>query len=215
MLGLAGLATASILTSTVPGQYLILARPGTATGAILDMVYRARGGIVGFGGLPGIALAASDDPGFAEAVRAEGAWIGSAFLASEEANIHAHQKQAIVDATEEGTVISRSITGKPARIIRSAWTDFWEHSEHDPLPMPFQSAVAGSVLVSADADQRQDINPGFAGQGIGMIRSVRRRLGGEAIVRAVGVRTWPRETRAGPGGTVKVPGIPGLARSKN
>jgi|TARA_B100001765_G_scaffold214269_1_gene181900 hypothetical protein len=75
VLGLAGLATATILTSTVPGQYLILARPGTATGAILDMVYRARGGIVGFGGLPGIALAASDDPGFAEAVRAEGAWI--------------------------------------------------------------------------------------------------------------------------------------------
>ena len=104
---------------------------------------------------------------------AEGAWIGSAFLASEEANIHAHQKQAIVDATEEGTVISRSITGKPARIIRSAWTDFWERSEHNPLPMPFQSAVAGSVLASADADQRQDINPGFAGQGIGMIKSVR------------------------------------------
>ena len=74
---------------------------------------------------------------------AEGAWIGSAFLASEEADIFDHQKQAIIDATEEGTVISRSITGKPARIIRSVWTDFWERSELDPLPMPFQSGVAG------------------------------------------------------------------------
>jgi len=140
------------------------------TMALIPQVVDAAKGtpVLGAGGIV-------DGRGIAAALMlgAEGAWIGSAFLAAEEANIHAHQKQAIVDATEEGTVISRSITGKPARIIRSAWTDFWERSKHDPLPMPFQSAVAGSVLVSADADQRQDINPGFAGQGIGMIKSVR------------------------------------------
>ena len=73
----------------------------------------------------------------------------------------------------KNTVISKSVTGKPARIIRSAWTDFWERSEFDPLPMPFQSGVAGPVLQSANKDKRQDINPGFAGQGIGMIKSVR------------------------------------------
>ena len=33
---------------------------------------------------------------------AEGVWVGSAFLASEEANIFDFQKQAIVDSTEEG-----------------------------------------------------------------------------------------------------------------
>ena len=52
-------------------------------------------------------------------------------------------------------------------------TDFWERSELDPLPMPFQSGVAGPVLQSANKDKRKDINPGFAGQGIGMIKSVR------------------------------------------
>ena len=140
------------------------------TMALIPQVVDAANGIpvLGAGGI-------SDGRGIAAALMlgAEGVWIGSAFLASEEAGIYKHQKQAIVDATEEGTVISRSITGKPARIIRSAWTDFWERSIHDPLPMPFQSAVAGSVLASADADERQDINPGFAGQGIGMIKSVR------------------------------------------
>ena len=35
---------------------------------------------------------------------AEGVWVGSAFLASEEANIFDFQKQAIVDSTEEGTL---------------------------------------------------------------------------------------------------------------
>ena len=39
--------------------------------------------------------------------------------------------------------------------------------------MPFQSGVAGPVLESANVDRRQDINPGFAGQGIGMIKAVR------------------------------------------
>ena len=39
--------------------------------------------------------------------------------------------------------------------------------------MPFQSGIAGPVLESANKDKRQDINPGFAGQGIGMVKAVR------------------------------------------
>ncbi|MYK82477.1 MAG: nitronate monooxygenase, partial [Gammaproteobacteria bacterium] len=104
---------------------------------------------------------------------AQGAWIGSAFLASEEANIFGFQKQAIVDATEEGTTISRSVTGKPARIIRSKWTDYWAREGKEPLPMPFQGTIAGPVMAAANRDGRGDINPGFAGQGIGMIKAVR------------------------------------------
>jgi NAD(P)H-dependent flavin oxidoreductase YrpB (nitropropane dioxygenase family) len=104
---------------------------------------------------------------------AEGVWIGSAFLAAEEAAIHDFQKQAIVDATEEGTTISRAVTGKPARIIRSKWTDYWAREHQEPLPMPFQGMVAGPVMAAANRDRRGDVNPGFAGQGIGMIRAVR------------------------------------------
>lgn len=104
---------------------------------------------------------------------AEGAWIGSAFLASNEAGIHAFQKQAIVEANEEGTVVSKSVTGKPARIIRSKWTDYWLRNNRDPLTMPFQGMISGPVLGAANRDGRGDINPGFAGQGIGMIKSVR------------------------------------------
>jgi len=138
--------------------------------ALIPQVVDASNGIpvLGAGGI-------SDGRGIAAAfmLGAEGVWIGSAFLASEEADIFDHQKQAIVDATEEGTVISKSVTGKPARIIRSAWTDYWERSELEPLPMPFQSGIAGPVLESANKDKRQDINPGFAGQGIGMVKAVR------------------------------------------
>ncbi|HEX7036084.1 MAG TPA: nitronate monooxygenase [Pseudomonadales bacterium] len=104
---------------------------------------------------------------------AQGVWLGSVFLASEEAMIADFQKQAIIEATEEGTTVSRSVTGKPARIIRSKWTDYWAQNGQEPLPMPFQGVVSGPVMAAANRDKRGDVNPGFAGQGIGMIRKVR------------------------------------------
>ena len=104
---------------------------------------------------------------------AAGGWIGTAFLAAEESGIDQHQKQALVEGTEEGTVISRSVTGKPARIIRSKWTDAWEQADIKPLPMPYQGIVSGPVMAAASAAHRADINPGFAGQGMGLIKSIR------------------------------------------
>jgi NAD(P)H-dependent flavin oxidoreductase YrpB (nitropropane dioxygenase family) len=104
---------------------------------------------------------------------AEGVWIGTAFLASDEAGIHDFQKQAIVEASEAGTIVSRSVTGKPARFIRNKWADAWVRAGKEPLPMPYQGAVSNPVMAAATRDQRGDINPGLAGQGIGMIKSVR------------------------------------------
>lgn len=128
------------------------------------------------GDLPVLAAGGiADGRGVAAALMlgAEGAWIGSAFLAAEEAGIHDFQKQALVEASEESTVISRSITGKPCRVLRSSWTDAWARGELEPLPMPFQSAISEPVMNAAVRDQRADIYPGIAGQGIGMIRAVR------------------------------------------
>ena len=140
------------------------------TMALIPQVVDAVGDIpvLGAGGI-------TDGRGVAAALMlgAEGAWIGSAFLAAEESSIYDFQKQAIVDASEEGTTVSRTVTGKPARIIRSRWTDAWVKADKDPLPMPYQSRVAMPVLAAANKQQRGDINPGFAGQGIGMIKAVR------------------------------------------
>lgn len=124
--------------------------------------------VLGAGGI-------TDGRGVAAAIMlgAEGAWVGSAFLASDEAGIHDFQKEAIVAASEDGTVVSRTVTGKPARIIRSLWTDVWVREDKEPLPMPYQGAISGPVLAAANRDGRGDVNPGFAGQGIGMIKAVR------------------------------------------
>ena len=104
---------------------------------------------------------------------ADGAWIGTAFLATEEAGIFDFQKQALVEGTDASTTISRCITGKPARVIRSKWTQAWEDSELEPLPMPYQSMVAMPVLAAAMRAGRGDVAPGFAGQALGLIQEVR------------------------------------------
>jgi NAD(P)H-dependent flavin oxidoreductase YrpB (nitropropane dioxygenase family) len=124
--------------------------------------------VLGAGGI-------TDGRGVAAALMlgADGAWVGTAFLATHEAGIFEFQKKAIVAATEEGTVVSRALTGKPARMIRSKWTDALAASGLEPLPMPFQGAVSGPIQMAAFAAQRADIAPGFAGQGIGMITSIR------------------------------------------
>jgi NAD(P)H-dependent flavin oxidoreductase YrpB (nitropropane dioxygenase family) len=140
------------------------------TMALIPQVVDAAGDIpvLGAGGIV-------DGRGVAAALMlgAQGVWIGSAFLATHEANLEEFQKKAIVEASEEGTTITRSVTGKPARYIKSKWTQAWVDAGIEPLPMPYQSAVSGPVQAAALAQGRGDVAPGFAGQGIGMITSIR------------------------------------------
>lgn len=140
------------------------------TMALIPQVVDAVGDVpvLGAGGI-------TDGRGIAAAMMlgAEGVWVGTAFLASNEAGIHDFQKQAIVEASEASTTVSRAVTGKPARFIRNKWADAWVRADKQPLPMPYQGVISNPVMAAATRDQRGDINPGLAGQGIGMINAVR------------------------------------------
>jgi NAD(P)H-dependent flavin oxidoreductase YrpB (nitropropane dioxygenase family) len=73
------------------------------------------------------------------ALGAQGVWCGSVWLTTEEAETHPVVKEKFLHAGSGDTVRSRSLTGKPARQLRSAWTDAWDDpSNPDPLPMPLQ-----------------------------------------------------------------------------
>lgn len=73
------------------------------------------------------------------ALGAQGVWIGSLWLTTEEAETSPVVKQKFLEATARDTIRSRSLTGKPARQLRSAWTDAWEDPANPaPLPMPLQ-----------------------------------------------------------------------------
>ncbi len=139
--------------------------------ALIPQVVDAVGGRVPVLGAGGIA----DGRGVAAAMilGAEGAWIGTAFLATEEAGLRPFQKQALVDGNDQGTVVSRSVTGKPARMVRNKWAEAYAEGGIEPLPMPYQGMVSGAVTAAGLQAERADIWPGFAGQGLGMIRAVR------------------------------------------
>jgi len=85
------------------------------------------------------------------ALGADGVWCGSVWLTTEEAETHPTVKQKFLAATSSDTLRSRSKTGKPARQLRSAWTDEWDGPQSPgPLGMPLQP-----ILV-AEAQQRID-----------------------------------------------------------
>jgi NAD(P)H-dependent flavin oxidoreductase YrpB (nitropropane dioxygenase family) len=114
------------------------------------------------------------------ALGAAGVWCGSVWLTTDEAETHPVVKQKFLSATSRDTVRSRSMTGKPARMLRSAWTDEWARDDTpQPLGMPLQS-----VLI-AEAQQRigrAAARPGsgaeqlagyFVGQVVGQMNQVR------------------------------------------
>ncbi|MDH3685124.1 MAG: nitronate monooxygenase family protein [Myxococcales bacterium] len=80
------------------------------------------------------------------ALGAQGVWTGSVWLTTEEAETHPVVKQKFLKASSSDTIRSRSLTGKPARQLRSAWTDAWEDpSNPDPLPMPLQNRLVSEA----------------------------------------------------------------------
>jgi NAD(P)H-dependent flavin oxidoreductase YrpB (nitropropane dioxygenase family) len=76
------------------------------------------------------------------ALGAQGVWCGSVWLTTEEAETPPVVKEKFLAASSSDTVRSRSLTGKPARMLRTAWTDEWERTDTpDPLGMPLQTAL--------------------------------------------------------------------------
>lgn len=82
----------------------------------------------------------------AMALGAAGVWCGSVWLTTEEAETHPVVKRKMLAATSSDTIRSRSLTGKHARMLRSAWTEEWERPDTpDPLGMPLQSSLVASA----------------------------------------------------------------------
>ncbi|KAL4804323.1 2-nitropropane dioxygenase [Aspergillus unguis] len=57
---------------------------------------------------------------------ATGVWVGTRFVASEEAGCSQQHKESVVSARFEDTVRSVVLTGRPLRCRRNGWLDKWE-----------------------------------------------------------------------------------------
>ncbi len=114
------------------------------------------------------------------ALGAQGVWTGSVWLMTEEAETHPVVKEKFLHATSSDTLRSRASTGKPARQLRSAWTDAWEDPANpNPLPMPLHSLLTMDAQNSIQQDARQGGEGGtqlinyFVGQSVGMFKEIR------------------------------------------
>ncbi len=113
------------------------------------------------------------------ALGAQGVWCGSVWLATEEAETHPVVKQKFLKAGLGDTTRSRSLTGKPARQLRSAWTDAWSDPDNpDPLPMPLQprlvrEAQARIQRTAHKNDGAAELSNYFVGQVVGSMNHVK------------------------------------------
>jgi NAD(P)H-dependent flavin oxidoreductase YrpB (nitropropane dioxygenase family) len=114
------------------------------------------------------------------ALGAEGVWCGSVWLTTEEAETPPVVKDKFLAASSSDTVRSRSLTGKPARMLRTAWTDEWDRPDTPhPLGMPLQSALIGDPqlrilqAVSKPDSRARDLATYFVGQVVGSLNKVR------------------------------------------
>jgi len=76
------------------------------------------------------------------ALGAQGVWMGTRFIASTEAHAGEPYKQAVVDCTDEDTIITRAYTGKTLRAFRNAYVNDWEKRPQDIQPFPMQAVVS-------------------------------------------------------------------------
>ena len=77
-----------------------------------------------------------------------------------------------LEVDEEGTVVSRSYTGKPSRVLRNDFTDRWKGHDAELMPMPWQRIRVESLVAPAKAAGRVDIANFPTGQGAGAIRDI-------------------------------------------
>ncbi|MFF0596839.1 NAD(P)H-dependent flavin oxidoreductase [Streptomyces antibioticus] len=109
------------------------------------------------------------------ALGAQGVWLGSLWLTTTEADLHSPAlTRKLLDAGSGDTVRSRALTGKPARQLRTDWTDAWD-DPHGPgtLPMPLQGLL---VAEAVSRIQKYEIDPLLGtpvGQIVGRMNDVR------------------------------------------
>jgi NAD(P)H-dependent flavin oxidoreductase YrpB (nitropropane dioxygenase family) len=108
------------------------------------------------------------------ALGAQGVWTGSIWLATAESSSGPEHIERYLEATSSDTVRSRSYTGKPARMLRSAWTDAWEDPEGPgPLGMPLQNILTAEANARIARSHRKDIAFAPVGQIVGSMNSVK------------------------------------------
>jgi enoyl-[acyl-carrier protein] reductase II len=106
---------------------------------------------------------------------ADGAWIGTRFIATPEARSVAGYKDALLQAHEDDTVVTRAYTGKTCRVLANDYTQRYESGEQQAqrFPEQFVRSMQDGVNHLGGDEATPGVDPGReffpAGQGVGAI----------------------------------------------
>jgi NAD(P)H-dependent flavin oxidoreductase YrpB (nitropropane dioxygenase family) len=109
--------------------------------------------VLGAGGIASGRQAAA-----ALALGAQGVWTGSCWLTVEESEMTGGSvMEKLLAAGSEDAVRSRSLSGKPARLLRTAWTEAWTRDDcPGTLPMPLQYMACAEAQARIGLAARKD-----------------------------------------------------------
>ena len=101
---------------------------------------------------------------------AAGVWSGSVWVTTAESDVDPAHQAEIIAATSADAIITRSMTGKPNRVVRSAWTNAWiAPGSPAALDMPLQHLLAQEVMRRAHCSKAPELLSYPAGQVIGQL----------------------------------------------
>lgn len=115
------------------------------------------------------------------ALGAEGVWMGSIWLTTAEYRLEPASAsgrsvvtEKLLAATSSDTVRSRVVSGKPARMLRTAWTEAWEaKGSPGTLPMPLQGLLVADAEARIRHHQSRELLGVPVGQIVGQMNEVR------------------------------------------
>ncbi|WP_394140931.1 NAD(P)H-dependent flavin oxidoreductase [Cytobacillus oceanisediminis] len=164
------------------GVDLIVAQ-GSEAGGHRGTFHKEESGLVGSMALiPQVADAVSkpvvaaggmmDARGIAAAMMlgAAGVQLGTVFLPCRESGANPLYKDALLNATEEQTVLTKAFSGKMARGISNRFTE--EMEEQPVLPYPLQNDLTASLRKQAAKLVRPEFMSLWAGQGVRMAEDI-------------------------------------------
>lgn len=144
------------------------ARADVGTFALVpEIVDAVKAPVVAAGGIAdGRGLAA------ALALGASGVLLGTRFVATRESTAPEFWKRAILEASSDGTTLTRAFTGLPARVLRNRFQQEYEQSNAPVLPGLLQSSLEVDIWMAAARGNKPDYFPLYAGQSVGVIRDL-------------------------------------------
>ena len=101
------------------------------------------------------------------------AQLGTAFLACEESGAHPEFKRAVLEATEDETVVTRAFSGRAARGLKNRFLVEVGEYEAELPPFPVQNALTRDVRAAAQRQDCPEFMSLWAGQAVRLARPAR------------------------------------------